>query len=208
MTAEITLVVADDHAAFREGLQTILRAEGFTVLGQAADVPTTVALTQQLNPDLVLTDAQMPGGSPTDLVRGLREAAPQTKIVMLTMFTHTRLVDELEGLGISGYLVKTVNRKTLGAALRSIAHGADAVRVMPRGVDPVRTATFNLTPKEVEVLRLLGRSHSNRQISQALDMSEATVRRHLTHIYTKLQATSRVEAIATALREGIIREPG
>ncbi len=208
MTEDIRVVIADDHAAFREGLGTILTAEGFSVVGQGADVPSTVELVSELRPDIVLTDAQMPGGSPADLVTGLRSTCPQTKVVVLTMFTQMRLVEELEALGISGYLVKTVGRKALGTALRSVANGIDAVRVMPRGVDPVRTATFNLTPKEVDVLRLLGRSYSNSKIADALDISDATVRRHLTHIYAKLNATSRVEALATALREGIIREPG
>lgn len=204
----VRVVIADDHAAFREGLQTILRADGFEVVGTAHDVPTTISVTAAVLPDVVLTDAHMPGGQPADLVRGLREAAPESRIVMLTMFTHLRLVEELESLGIAGYLVKTVNRKTLTSALRSAAHGLDGIRAMPQGVDPARTADYKLTPKEIDVLLLLGRSHSNLQISQALDMSEATVRRHLTHIYAKLNANSRVEAIATALREGILRPPG
>lgn len=204
----IRVVVAEDHVAFSEGLQTILRADGFAVVGSATDVRSAIDVVEDKRPDVILTDAHMPGGAPTDLVAGLRRAAPETKIVVLTMSTNLRLIEELEGLGISGYLSKTVNRVTLCSALRSAAHGLDGIRAMPQGMDPQRSADYKLTPKEAEVLRLLGRSHSNLAISKELDMSEATVRRHLTHIYAKLGATSRVEAIATALREGILRGPG
>lgn len=199
-----TVVIADDHRMFREGLRNILEAEGFTVTGEAGDIPTAVEVVEALQPAIALTDAQMPGGSPSDFVAALHAVAPHTHVVMLTMFADPTLAAELEVIGISGFLVKTINRQELGATLRTVLAGAEFMRLAPPSPAEQPEEIDTLTTRETQVLRLLARGHCTREIGEHLGISEATTRRHLTHVYNKLHVRSRVEAVAVALRQGLV----
>jgi len=204
----ISLVLVDDHVLFREGLRELLsyRTE-FIVVAEGASGEEAVALVRRFDPDVVLLDVEMPGQGAVQTVQQLRETAPRTKIVILTMHDDPHLVQELLSRGVSAFLTKTVGREQLLPAIRTIGRSTDTVLVS------VHRSTFDqigragarpnpLSQRELEVLRLLAQALSNAQIAGALFITEGTVKRHLTNIYAKLQAVSRVDAIrkATAAR--------
>ncbi|MEV0130976.1 response regulator transcription factor [Dactylosporangium sp. NPDC050688] len=202
--AELTIVLVDDHVLFREGLRQLLTYDtGWTVVGEGADGAEALRLVREHDPDVVLLDVEMPGQPAVRTVEQLRQAAPRTRIVVLTMHDDPHLVQELLSRGASAFLTKTVGRDQLLPAVRAVAHDSDTVLVS------VQRSTFvqigrdepvpsPLSPREREVLRLLAQACSNARIAELLFITEGTVKRHLTNIYAKLNAVSRVDAILKA----------
>ncbi|HEY8480461.1 MAG TPA: response regulator transcription factor [Spirillospora sp.] len=206
--ADITLLIVDDHPVVRDGLRGMFAAtDGFTVLGEAADGREAVALAERLRPDVVLMDLRMPGGSGVEAIAELNRRGVPCKILVLTTYdTDTDTIPAIEA-GATGYLLKDAPRDDLFAAVRAAAEGrtvlspAIASRLVSRVREP-RTET--LSARELEVLRLVARGTSNRDIARELFISEATVKTHLTHIYAKLDVNDRAAAVATAYERKIL----
>lgn len=207
MNRPLRLVVADDHALFREGLVALLEASGLEVTGQARDGEEAITALRTHRPDIVLLDVQMPGPGIRDLVTAARAQAPSTLIAILTMHADPDLADDLEALGARGYFVKNVGHRALVAGLHAMTDSHEPIRLLPRAVNSRQASSLGLTPREVEVVRLLARSYSNRRIAESLYLSEATVKRHLTTIYRKLGASGRLEALTRAQESGLIERP-
>ncbi|MBE1489511.1 response regulator [Plantactinospora soyae] len=200
----IRLVIADDHTLFRQGIRELLGGvPGLDVLAEGATGDEAIALTAQFRPDLLLLDVEMPGPGPRAVLRRVAQINPHTRIVILTMHEESVLVHELLKRGAAAYLVKTIACDELVAALRSVCRDQSSVllrisRGTFEGLDQARPETNPLSAREHEVLCLAAEALSNTEIAHRLFIAEGTVKRHLTNIYAKLGAVSRIDAIRKA----------
>lgn len=198
---DIRILAVDDHRLLREALCELLELyEGLTVVAQADDGPDGVRMAGLHRPDVVLLDVEMPGPGPLANLRGIRQAAPDARIIMLTMHDDRRLIDSLLSAGAMGYLHKETDREVLVAAIRSAMAGGTMMflpRTSASGPDRDREPdpADALTLRERELMELVAQGLSNRQIGSRLGITEGTVKRHLRNIFDKLGATSRLDAV-------------
>ncbi|QKG19165.1 response regulator [Actinomadura verrucosospora] len=198
-----TILLVDDHALVREGLREILETqEDLHVVGEAEDSATSVALAEQTQPDIVLLDVEIPGGKAKNTVSQIRKRSIRSRVIVLSMYEGPQLVQTLLAAGIRGYLLKSVHWQELVAAIRAVRADGDRVvlgvsggslRYVEQG-----SAANALSPREREVLDLVAQAFSNGQIAARLDLTEATVKRHLRNIFAKLGAVSRMDAVIKA----------
>lgn len=209
--SSISLVIADDHQLFREGLCALFSTEPrITVVGHGKDGDEAVALAEEHLPDLMLLDLEMPGKGVAETMRSVHQASPHTRILILTMHNSLSLMRDLIGLGASGYLAKSIDIEVLVAAL--IAHGTVttehvSVSIPRRSFDawvPKAVSTPTLSEREVQILRLVAAAESNATIGSRLTIAECTVKRHLSNIFVKLGAVSRLDAVRKATRLGFL----
>jgi DNA-binding NarL/FixJ family response regulator len=213
MSKQIRLVVVDDHGLFRAGLMELLRSvDDFEVEAEGASGDDAIALAGELKPDVMILDVGMPGPDPTFTIRTIRETSPQTEVVVVTMFEDPRLMHELIKAGAAAYLLKTSNRGELAVAIRAATRSDDMVLVsvsrqafvgLTRATPNVRDS---LSARESSVLRLVSQAKNNKDIGKTLNISDSTVKRHLTNIYSKLGATSRVDALQIARQGGLLND--
>ena len=207
----VRVMIADDHTLLREGLRELLLTDpGFVVVADAATGPDVVVRAAEHLPDLLLLDVQMPGPGAKAVVEQVRAASPDTKIVILTMHDDPALVRQLLDSGVSAYLLKTVARAELLAAVHAVTRSPDNVvlsvsrRTLGQLEPDSGPAASPLSPRELDVLRGVARALSNAQLAAELFITESTVKRHLTNIYAKLGASSRVDALLKARAAGLI----
>ncbi|WP_406422125.1 response regulator [Streptomyces sp. NBC_00842] len=207
----ITLIVVDDHPVVRDGLRGMFEsAPGFEVLGEAANGVEGIELAADLDPDVVLMDLRMPGGGGVAAIAELTRRGARSKVLVLT--TYDTDSDTLPAIkaGATGYLLKDAPREELFTAVRAAADGRTVLSpaVASRLVSRVRASGAAgheaLSAREREVLELVAKGTSNREIAAELFVSEATVKTHLTHIFAKLGAKDRAAAVATAYERGIL----
>ncbi|WP_406392024.1 response regulator [Streptomyces sp. NBC_00887] len=207
----ITLLVVDDHPVVRDGLRGMFAsAPGFDVLGEAADGVSAVELATRLDPDVVLMDLRMPGGGGVAAIAELTRLGARSKVLVLTTYdTDSDTLPAIEA-GATGYLLKDAPRDELFTAVRAAADGrtvlspAVASRLIARVRAPAAPGHESLSAREREVLCLVARGTSNREIAAELFISEATVKTHLTHVFAKLGAKDRAAAVAVAYERGIL----
>jgi RNA polymerase sigma factor (sigma-70 family) len=216
------VLIADDQALVRTGFAMILTAAGIEVVGQAANGLEAIAATRRLRPDVVLMDIRMPDLDGLEAARRILHDAPTTsdgqpiRVVMLTTFDLDQYIYAALTAGASGFLLKDVTPDHLVHAVRLVRDG-DALlaptitrRLVERfaRADPDRSALHRdlatLTPREREVLTLLAGGLSNTELAAALQLSEATVKTHITRILTKLQLRDRVQAVVVAYETGLV----
>lgn len=205
----IRLLLADDHPVVRAGLRAVLETEAdFSVIAEASTAERAIELSAELDVDVVLMDLQFgPGmhGAEAIAVIAARPNAPHV-LVLTTYDTDADILVAVEA-GAAGYLLKDAAPEELAAAVRTAVSGRSALApaIASRLMDRMRTPDSTLTLREIEVLQLVADGHSNLQISKQLFLSQATVKSHLAHIYTKLGVTSRTSAVAEAHSRGLIR---
>jgi DNA-binding NarL/FixJ family response regulator len=199
----LRLVLANDHRLYREGLCALLTDhEDLDVVAQGGGGSEAVRLARRHCPDALLLDVEMPGERAAETVVQVRRAAPATKIVALTARHDAYLVQELLHCGASAFLTKTAGRDELVLAIRSVGRGDGTITLSVQR----ESLSFlhgkgrgnPLTPRELEIVRLLAQAKSNAQIARKLFVAEGTVKRHLTNIYAKLEAVSRLDAVQKA----------
>jgi DNA-binding NarL/FixJ family response regulator len=208
----IRVLVVDDHDVVRAGIAGLLDAvPDIEVVGTAADGLEAVELAADCDPDVVLMDLVMPGGGGVAAIRRLRERVPDTRVVVLTSFASDDQVIPAVQAGAAGYLLKDVDPSGLEAAVRLVHEGEAlldpqiAGRVMEEVAHPPAGGDLaSLTPREREVLALLGRGMSNRQLADTLVVSEKTVKTHVSNILMKLGVHDRTQAALLAVREGLV----
>ncbi|GAA3444524.1 response regulator [Planomonospora venezuelensis] len=204
----ISVVLVDDHALFREGLREILECDGgIRIVGEAGDSETAVAVVTKTRPDVVLLDVEIPGDEVTETVANIRKLSPDTRIIILSMYDGPQLLTRLLSAGIRGYLLKSVHRHELIAAVHSVHEDASRVvlAVSRHSLARVESpSTGMLSEKELEVLQLAAQALSNVQIARRLGLAEATVKRHMRNIFVKLNAVSRIDAVNKALATALI----
>lgn len=196
----IRVVVADDHDLFRAGMCALLAAEtGIEVEGEASDGAGALAATLSARPDVLMLDAEMPGVPVLSTITRVLTESPGTRVVVVTMHRDRVLADPLLTAGASTFISKCATSAELVAAVRRIAPSAKQ-RLAPQ------PAKSMLSPREREVMQLISDGLSNEAISQKLSIAMSTVKRHNTHIYAKLGATSRTDAVRRAWTLGEITE--
>jgi two-component system, NarL family, response regulator LiaR len=206
----IRVLVVDDHAVVREGLRAFLELqERIEVVGEAADGDEAIAAAERLRPDVVLMDLVMPRLDGVAAMRALRERVPSARMIVLTSFLDDdKLLPALRA-GAAGYLLKNAQPQELARAVRA-AHAGEAL------LDPVVAARLvdaltgqddpleRLTPREREVLKLIGRGFPNKRIAHELGITEKTVKTHVGHVLAKLGVTDRTQAAVVAVRAGLV----
>ena len=205
MTVRVHL--ADDHTMFRQGLQAILASqEGIEVVGSSSTGDEAAAQVAKTKPDVIVMQLDMQPKSAEEIISGLREVSPDSRIVVLTLWDNLHYLKAIARMGIDAYLHKSSSAEELVAtmgAVTSSPDGGNAVISMPRallerlGEEPAGA----LSQRETEVVVLAARGLSNRMIGKELHISEATVKRHLANVYEKIGVRSRNEAVRKALME-------
>jgi NarL family two-component system response regulator LiaR len=212
MAEPIRVLLVDDHAVVREGLRVFLELqEGIEVAGEAEDGREALAEAARLRPDVILMDLVMPELDGIGAMRTLREQLPTARVIVLTSFLdEDKLLPALRS-GAAGYLLKNAPPQELARAVRA-AHAGEAL------IDPAVAAQLveslaadgepapldRLTPREREVLVLIGRGFPNKQIARELEVSEKTVKTHVGHVLSKLGVTDRTQAAVFAVRSGLV----
>jgi DNA-binding NarL/FixJ family response regulator len=204
------VLVVDDHAVVREGLRAFLDLQdGIDVVGEASDGDEAIAAAEELLPDVVLMDLVMPRLDGLAAMRALRERVPGARVIVLTSFLDDEKVLPALRAGAAGYLLKNAAPQELARAIRAAFAGevvldpvvaARLVDTLAGGVEPLD----RLTPREREVLELIGRGFPNKLIARELGLSEKTVKTHVGHVLAKLGVTDRTQAAVVAVRAGLV----
>jgi DNA-binding NarL/FixJ family response regulator len=214
--APIRVVVSDDHPVVRQGLRSFLEAQGFAVVGEAADGDEAVRLVTETRPDVLLTDLVMPGVDGIEAIRRLRAGGPPVGILVLTSFSGAEQVIPAIQAGADGYLLKDAGPGVLEDAIRAVHRGEpmlspEAAAVVmarvagePPGAGSEHPDLERLTAREREVLAGLGRGLSNRQLAAELFVSEKTVKTHVSSVLAKLRVADRTQAALFAVRVGLV----
>ncbi len=218
-TDPIRVLVVDDHALFRRGLEFVFAQEAdIEVIGEAGDGEQGVARAAELLPDIVLLDVRMPKGTGIEACAAIKDVAPSAKIIMLTMSDEEADLYDAIKAGATGYLLKEISIDEVADAVRAVYDGQSLISpsmaskllnefaLMAKSTDDRRNQVPapRLTERELEVLKLVARGLNNRDIAKELFISENTVKNHIRNILEKLQLHSRMEAVVYAVREKLL----
>ena len=214
----IRVLVVDDHALFRRGLQMVLEQEpDIEVVGEASDGSEAVQKASDTLPDIVLMDVRMPKRGGIDACTAIHDAVPSTKIIMLTISDEEADLYDAIKAGAMGYLLKEISIEEVASAIRAVHGGQSLISpsmasklltefasMIKRTDDRQQVPTPRLTDREMEVLKLVAKGLNNRDIAKQLFISENTVKNHIRNILEKLQLHSRMEAVVYAVREKLL----
>ncbi len=210
-SSSIRVLVADDHEIVRHGLKSVFKDSEICIVGEATDAAEAVTLTGEQRPDVVTLDVRLGAGDGLDAIKAIREANPDTRIVMLSSFDSPTYIARAVSAGASDYVLKTASRKDLIEAVTNAA----------RGLPPARSGEFRrisrsmankslpddidvpLTPRETQVLRLVAMGLSNQEIADSLEISIETVKEHVQNLLRKLSVGDRTQAAVWAIRHGL-----
>ncbi|MBT0961345.1 response regulator [Denitromonas iodatirespirans] len=215
MSDRIRVLLVDDHALFRSGINSLLkRSEEFEVVGEAADGLEGAKRAKQLQPDVVLLDLHMPGVGGLDALKLILEDVPGTQVLMLTVSEDSEDLLGTLRTGATGYLLKNIEAETLIDAIRMASRGEPVISPLMMGkllanrtgaspAAPVADGALDkLTPRERDILGCIAKGQSNKQIARNLDVAESTVKIHVQSILKKLHLSSRVQAAVFAVERG------
>jgi len=206
-TPEITVLLADDHEVVREGLRlALLRSPHIRVVGEAPDGETAVSLTERRLPDVVVMDLRMPGMDGIEATEEIMRRVPDAKVLIFTAYSERALLQRGLESGARGYILKEAPHETLLRAIEKVAAGETFVdpALMSALTQSRAGSTDVLTAREREILQLLADGMSNADVAAQLFISQETVKSHVRHILTKLEADTRTQAVAIALRDAMI----
>ncbi len=206
------VLIVDDHPVTRDGLRSALSgARDLEVIGEAATGEEAIAAAGQLQPDLVFMDVRMPGIGGIEATRAIRRAHPQTKVILFTVDESRAAISEAIQAGVSGYLLKDVSSEDLVRAARMALDGKAVIHpaLTKAFLDEVRFMPTDegspLSPREVQILQHIASGSSTKEVARDLGISSHTVKTHLERIFDKLGANDRVQAVAIALRMGLVQ---
>ena len=203
---KITVLVADDHALLRTGVVTVIDQQpDMVVVAQAGDGIAAVELYARHQPDVGLIDLRMPGMEGVEVIESIRRRSPGAKLIILTTYDTDDDIDRGLRAGAKAFLLKGISGQELVDGIRDVHHGKTIVAPAVATRLAERLTQAPLTAREMSVLRLVANGKANKEIADDLFISEGTVKIHLTHIFEKLAVVSRTEAIALAVKRGIVR---
>jgi two-component system response regulator NreC len=209
----LRVLIADDHGVLRAGLRALLKTEeDLQVVDEAADGETALRLASRLRPDIVLLDLSMPGPGGIEVTRKLKEMLPATRVLILTVHEDETLLREALKAGASGYIIKRAVESELINAIQAVSRGEIYVHPAmtrwllqePEPAAPKRRDPATLTPREIEVLRLIVQGHTNSQIAEVLTLSVRTIESHRANLMGKLGLQSRVELVRYAVKNKLL----
>jgi two-component system response regulator NreC len=208
----VRIVLVDDHSVMRAGLRLLLDAEpGFEVVAEAGNSQDAARYVRGHHPDVLLLDLNMPGGSGLELIPRMREEAPETRIVVLTMQRDPAFARQALNAGAVGYVLKDAADGELALAIRLASSGQTYLNPQ-LGVrlarQPLDERPGHLSKRELEILRLIVLGHTNVEMAGKLCISVRTIEAHRGHIHQKLSLSSRAELVGFALEHGLIESPG
>ncbi|MDO5640153.1 MAG: response regulator transcription factor [Neisseria sp.] len=212
--SEIKIILIDDHTLFRSGIKALLsRQEDLEVIGEAADGLAGVKLVEQLQPDIVLLDLDMPVMNGREALAQILSARPQQTVVMLTVSEDSDDLTECMRIGARGFLLKNINADFLLESIRKAVDGDNVFSpemtarlvqsLISPAAPPKNNELANLTPRELEILGYLAAGHSNKVIARHLDLAESTIKVHVQNILRKLELSSRVQAAVYAVQHKV-----
>lgn len=220
MTGAINILLADDHVVVRAGTRQLLeRHPDIQVVGEASTGKEAVALADTLAPDVVVMDVRMPDGGGIDATKRIKTAHPDMAVLVLTAHDDDEYVFALLQAGANGYLLKTAEADELVKAIRTVIKGELALspsvagkvvsqftsgKTLPDVLSNIKQDYGGLTDREMDILRLVGKGLTNKEIGRTLFISDRTVQAHLSNIFSKLDVNSRTEAVMHAVRHGWI----
>jgi DNA-binding NarL/FixJ family response regulator len=217
MNQPLDVVIADDHPVFRDGLRALLATDpAIQVVGEASTGADTIALVNEVQPDVVLMDLHMPGGDGVAATREIARTSPHVAVLVLTMFDDDDSVFAAMRAGARGYLLKGTNQADVlravhlagsGGAMFGPAVAQRVIEFFARRGPGTPVAFPQLTDREHEILDLLAQGHPNPAIAARLRISEKTVRNHVSNIFTKLAVADRAQAIVRAREAGLGGQP-
>jgi DNA-binding NarL/FixJ family response regulator len=200
----LKILVADDHGIVRSGLKMLIdRQDGMDVVAEAGDGVDAVAAAQAARPDVAILDVAMPRMTGIQAAREIRAHCPETAVLLLSMYDDERYVHDALRAGASGYVLKRQADSELIDAVRAVASGGQFVSALPGAV--VESAHEDpLTPRELDVVKLIAEAFTNRQIAETLQVSEKTVESHRANVLSKLGMRDRVELVRYAIKRGLV----
>jgi DNA-binding NarL/FixJ family response regulator len=209
----IKILIADDHPVVREGLTAMISREpDFKVIGEAKDGIEAVDRAKELKPDIVLIDLRMPEMDGVEAIRQIAVTEPDIRFIILTTYSDDEYIFRGIEVGARAYLLKDAPRDDLFKAIRAVYRGESLIqpvvasKVLDRFAELSRKAQApeTLSDREIEVLALIARGAANKEIASQLNITNSTVKTHITSIFQKLNATDRTEAVTQAIKRGII----
>ncbi len=209
-TQIIRVMLVDDHNVVRSGLATFLRAyDDLELVAEAKNGKEAIRLCHEKKPDVILMDLLMPEMDGITATKAILAENPEIKIIAMTSFEDEQLVQGVLAAGAISYLIKNVTSDDLAKAIREAVSGRstlspEAARVLVQATRPATHPAFDLTEREREVLQLVVNGHSNQQIAEKLVISLATAKAHISNILSKLEVSSRSEAIAFAIKHKLV----
>ena len=204
----IRLLIVDDHPAFRAGLVALLADEGdLQVVDECGDGQTAVELYRRHRPDVALMDLRLPGLSGVEAILAIRQEFPDARVIVLTTFDADEDIYRAIQSGAKSYLLKDMSKVEIVGAIRAVHAGQHALPEGVAGRLAERRRRQDLTSREVEVLQLLVKGRSNKEIASDLSLAEDTVKSHLKTLFAKLEVRDRTAAAIRAIRLGIVRLP-
>lgn len=219
MGEKVTVLLVDDHPVVRQGIRAMLDGEeDLQVVGEASSAEEALQMVRELQPQVVLMDIRLPGMSGTEATSLIKRDQPDTAVIIMTMYDTESYVVQAIRAGAAGYLIKNSPRELLRQAVRTVADGGTIIprgllRGAVEGLAPVAAARAmvaerggarRLSPREIEVLRLLAEGHGNKAIAGQLHLAEVTVKKHVQGIIGKLGVQDRTQAAVVALRLGLL----
>ncbi len=210
----IKLLIVDDHPVVREGIGAMLRREpDFKIVGEASNGLEAVEKARELEPDVILMDLRMPELDGVEAITRIRADYPEVKFIILTTYSDDEYIFKGIAAGARAYLLKDAPREELFKAIRMVSKGESLIQpvVASRVLDKLaelsrKTPSADvLSEREIEVLQLMAKGVSNKELADQLSITQSTVKTHITSIFQKLNVTTRTEAVTTAFKKGIIQ---
>ena len=213
------VLIVDDHALFRDGVASLLKASGMEVAGQASDGLEALELTRKLHPDIVLMDIKMPRYNGLEATRLIKAEFPDVKVVVVTVSDEEEDLFEAIKSGAQGYLLKNISGEEFGRMLKAIANGdaplsgglaaklLNEFARLGQQSSPREASEDELSERERQVLEKVAAGETNKEIALSLFISENTVNYHMKNILAKLHLRNRAQAVAYAVRSGLLKAP-
>lgn len=205
MGGPIRILIADDHPMLREGVAAVVETQAdMSIVGEAATGEEAVAAFERLKPDIVLMDLRMPGLSGVKAIQAIRALDAEAKVIVLTTYSGDAHALQALRAGASGYLLKSGMRRDLLDAIRAVHSGGRHLHPDIAQDIALHATDEPLTPREIDILRLIATGNANKQIAWRLHMSEDTIKSYIKSIFSKLDVGDRTHAVTKAAKRGII----
>ena len=209
----VNVMITDDHSMIREGLKQLLELEGdFKVVAEAADGVECINKLEEITPDVLLLDINMPNMNGLEVLQKMKEKRIKVKVLVLTIHSEVEYLLKAVDIGVNGYLLKDSESAELKKAINAVVNGENYIqpslipvlnaKMIDRDKDTVKIES--LTKRELEVLKNLSYGMYNKEIAEKLDISERTVKNHISNIFKKIEVTDRTQAAVFAIRNNLI----